>query len=499
MNKLQDDFLKSIMNYANNLENVKEIFDISDASKDACINFKYKSIYSPIFLAVSIAYSYPTIKVQFSDPNGKNDLKLLRDKFLERYKSKNNNNTFEINDKRNVDKKNYCHLDLKNSKKLDGNNSEEMKNWCFDKINELKDDVRSVIDEMIQNNEIKNKNNKSSSRQNADVNTVSIQQNIKLPHNLIVYGIPGCGKSYFLGKSYLENHFDKDNVIRTTFYPDYSNTDFIGQIRPTKDRNNNLDYKVFPGPFTKALTKAFEYENTEKKVALVVEEINRGNAAAIFGDIFQLLDRDSSGKSEYEISNPTVEQYFKDIGLNKCNIYLPSNLYIFATMNTSDQNVFKLDTAFKRRWEFKRMTNSSEKIKNTFLVPVLNVEWEKFIKEINEIISNNDELSGDRQIGKWFVKPEINVEQFANKVLEYIYNDIYKYADKEEIFNVSKYKNFDAIYDAYCSGNKDVFCEEFLNKLNAIQNSTTSSTVPIDNSNLSTNGVSTVEPEDNEK
>ena len=320
----------------------------------------------------------------------------------------------------------------------------------------------------------------------------SVTQN-DIYRNLIVYGIPGCGKSFYLNTTILgydcvneqfNGDFDPDNIIRTTFYPDYSNSDFVGQLRPAKDANG-LNYKVFGGPFTKALFKAFECINKNdgdpEKVALVVEEINRGNAAAIFGDIFQLLDRNDRGESEYRITNPTIQQYFKENGINISQVYLPSNLYIFATMNTSDQNVFKLDTAFKRRWEFKRMTNGSDKSKNDIKVPNLDVDWENFIKEINDKISNNEELSGDRQIGKWFIKKPISAEQFANKVLEYLYNDVYKYADKSEIFNVEKYKNFDDIYDAFCRGEKDIFSQDLAKKfiatnaVNAQSNSTLAS------------------------
>ena len=288
--------------------------------------------------------------------------------------------------------------------------------------------------------------------------------------NLIVYGIPGCGKSYYLEEEYLKKG-GFGEIIRTTFYPDYSNTDFIGQLRPTKDEDG-LKYSVVPGPFTRALEKALEYGKDEediKNVALVIEEINRGNAAAIFGDIFQLLDRNKNGTSEYSISNPTIEQYLNDKGGSYSSISLPANLYIFATMNTSDQNVFKLDTAFKRRWEFKRMTNASSKASNNLMVPTINVKWENFIAVINEKISNNEELSGDRQIGKWFVKGTITAEQFANKVLEYLYNDVYKYADRSEIFNTASYNNFDRIYDAFCTGKKDVFAYDVLELLSTFE------------------------------
>ena len=289
---------------------------------------------------------------------------------------------------------------------------------------------------------------------------------LDFPRNLIIYGIPGCGKSHKLKYEYLKK-FDKDNVERTTFHPDYTNTDFIGQVRPIKE-NYGIDYKVIPGPFTKALLLAFK--NPDKNVALVIEEINRGNAAAIFGDLFQLLDRDDDGNSEYKITNEVISSYLSDNGINKDKIYIPSNLYLFATMNTSDQNVFKLDTAFKRRWEFVRLTNKDTESDlkecdfTVFKIGETEIKWSRFIEIINNKISLNQDIGGDRQIGNFFYSEDKtktdqeNLKRFANKVLEYLYNDVYKFDDKEEIFNISKYHSFDEIYNAFLNG-ENVFNE----------------------------------------
>ncbi len=286
--------------------------------------------------------------------------------------------------------------------------------------------------------------------------------------NLIIYGIPGCGKSYRLKTEYLTKGFSRDNVVRTTFHPEYTNTDFVGQVRPVKN-GKDLDYEVIPGPFTRALFLALQ--SPEKKVALVIEEINRGNAAAIFGDLFQLLDRDLSGKSEYEIVNETISNYLneKGIEIEKNEIRIPSNLYLYATMNTSDQNVFKLDTAFKRRWEFERLTNKDTEgdIKDftVFTINGTDVKWKEFIKEVNAVISSDDDISGDRQIGNFFYEgSDGDLKRFANKVLEYLYNDVFKYGGREKIFDCSKYKSFDAIYDAFING-ENVFAKKLANEL----------------------------------
>lgn len=274
--------------------------------------------------------------------------------------------------------------------------------------------------------------------------------------NRILFGTPGCGKSYHiehnvLGKSRItkkyEGDYDKGNIIRTTFYQDYSNTDFVGQILPKVVRGNEgekdtVEYIFNPGPFTLALIQAIS--NPDKKVALVIEEINRGNAPAIFGDIFQLLDRDENSISEYGIVNVSLMDYLNDYefivnGQKKkyhfTEIKIPGNLTIFATMNTSDQNVYTLDTAFVRRWE-------KEKIKNTFeqcafastTVPGMsNYTWKEFVDGINGWIAKHLEdlqVNEDKQIGVFFVKESLltngDAEKFAFKVFDYLWSDVAK-------------------------------------------------------------------------
>ncbi|MFI3329994.1 MAG: AAA family ATPase, partial [bacterium] len=178
--------------------------------------------------------------------------------------------------------------------------------------------------------------------------------NLTSGQNLIVYGTPGCGKSYHVKNEILLGR--KNNVYRTTFFLDYTNTDFVGQILPVVN-GDKVTYEFTPGPFALALKQAIANPNEE--VALVIEELNRGNAASIFGDIFQLLDRDDTGTSEYSINNVNLQKYLtKELNKDIPSIVIPSNMSLIATMNTSDQNVFTLDTAFKRRWNFKKLKNT---------------------------------------------------------------------------------------------------------------------------------------------
>ena len=265
-------------------------------------------------------------------------------------------------------------------------------------------------------------------------------ERIKGAYNMIYYGTPGCGKSYKVNKDFNNTEF---SVYRTTFHPEYSNSDFVGQIIP-KSEDDEIKYKFQEGPFTLALYDAIK--NPTKKVCLIIEEINRGNASAIFGDIFQLLDRNNDGTSIYSINNEPIKNYLNKKGININKITIPSNMWIIATMNTSDQNVFTLDTAFKRRWRMHRIINEFDKNEEydnklaSMYIPGSSYTWEQFITTINiEIMRKNPTglNSEDKQIGVYFVtENELSVipinndkdgmDKFIEKVLLYIWDDVAK-------------------------------------------------------------------------
>lgn len=295
--------------------------------------------------------------------------------------------------------------------------------------------------------------------------------------NLIVYGTPGCGKSYYVEHTLLKDYLS-ENKIRTTFFADYTNTDFVGQILPIVE-GEKVTYKFNPGPFTLALEKAIRYP--EQRVALVIEELNRGSAASIFGDIFQLLDR-KNGVSEYPIKNINIIDYlnlkFAD-NYKFDEIRIPGNLSIFATMNTSDQNVFTLDTAFKRRWEFKKLLNEfkpEHEFKDEY-IPGANVTWQQLVEGINDyMLSLPDNYNNeDKQIGVYFVdetgmrkekvdvsKPE-DVEKFAYKVLEYLWDDVSKF-DRNPWFN-KNIKSLDQLVKEYVNKGIEVFNGDLKKKI----------------------------------
>lgn len=304
---------------------------------------------------------------------------------------------------------------------------------------------------------------------------------IKDGQNLVVYGTPGCGKSYYV-QNVLLNDYGEGNYIRTTFFQDYTNTDFVGQILPCVEKDENgkdvVTYIFNPGPFTLALEKAIR--NPNEKIALVIEELNRGSAASIFGDIFQLLDR-KNGVSEYSITNVNIIDYLKKQFRDEYTfkkIKLPGNLSIFATMNTSDQNVFTLDTAFKRRWKFKKLLNkfeSNHKFKDLF-IPGADITWKDFVDGINKfILEISSGLNGeDKQLGVYFVDEKgmrkekvdpsnpIAVEEFAYKVLEYLWDDVAKF-DRTKWFE-DNIKSLDQLVEEYKKSGIEVFDYEIFHK-----------------------------------
>lgn len=319
--------------------------------------------------------------------------------------------------------------------------------------------------------------------------------------NVLLYGVPGSGKSWTIEHEYCKQG---TKVERLVFHPDYTYSDFIGQILPVVSGDGQVSYEFTAGPFTNILKDAYRDPQTE--YILVIEEINRGNAPAIFGEVFQLLDRKAEiqdanddgypiGTSEYGITNANIAKIV--YGDPKHKVRIPSNLSIIGTMNTSDQNVFTLDTAFQRRWEMRLIENNFENVDEKLAgAKILDtgITWEVFCTQINSVIvSNNVRMSSseDKRLGAYFVKiRDLMMDQkmgdlgdkeyddlrrkesmkvitdedkvrlaeireamkqnrkFPEKVIKYLWDDAFKF-NRELIFETSDYKSLESVIRAF--------------------------------------------------
>ena len=277
---------------------------------------------------------------------------------------------------------------------------------------------------------------------------------------IIYYGAPGTGKSHKIKDDANVKAADEKNLVfRTTFHPDSDYSTFVGAYKPTMDKRavrnvagdvvKNTDkeevyedcitYSFVPQAFLQAYVAA--WDNPDEKVFLVIEEINRGNCAQIFGDLFQLLDRGCDGFSEYPImADRDLAKYLngkdengQDVLTNKDGIKdgklrLPNNLYIWATMNTSDQSLFPIDSAFKRRWEWVYMPIDTKKENWYIQIGGSQYSWTDFLNKVNDELLT-DETAEDKHLGFYFCKAENGIifkETFVSKVLFYLWTDVFK-------------------------------------------------------------------------
>ena len=289
---------------------------------------------------------------------------------------------------------------------------------------------------------------------------------------VIFYGAPGTGKSYKIKEMLGEyegcpedKKVPKANIFRTTFHPDSDYSTFVGAYKPTRGSRplyglnggltvrlksdgkelseETITYKFVPQAFLNAYIRAYQ---TDENVYLIIEEINRGNCAQIFGDLFQLLDRDRSGKSDYTIKADadlkaflTEELGEDNPGIRDGELCLPANLYIYATMNTSDQSLLPIDSAFKRRWDWEyepiRYKNTDWKI----VIAGTEYSWTSFQRKVNEKILGATS-SEDKMLGDYFVNPAdgvITEKVLLNKILFYLWNDVCKDGEGD-IFKASE-------------------------------------------------------------
>lgn len=300
---------------------------------------------------------------------------------------------------------------------------------------------------------------------------------------VIYYGAPGTGKSFQIHEYLKNHHIPEDQIFRTTFHPEYSYSDFVGQLLPTVVRSGSaagtITYSFSKGIFTRAMEKA--YQDTSKEVFLILEEMSRGNCAAIFGDLFQLLDREKTGinkgYSRYFISHELIA---KDIiAIPDDKIKIPANLSIVGTVNTSDQNVFAMDTAFKRRFNWAYVSTkpvpeggpyeNSVDLELYTSTGVETVNWIDLYGVLNKFICDERwlDLGEDKQLGQFFIEfdsaasNQEHKDKIRDKLLHYLWEDVHKisYKSKVQLF-ASDVHSFSDLYDRF-EWDEPVFSDTF--------------------------------------
>jgi len=351
------------------------------------------------------------------------------------------------------------------------------------------------------------------------------------PRQVIYFGSPGTGKSYYVKNTLLPDQLgistdvgpsEDKNYVRTVFHPEYSYGDFMGKLMPLSDEDGKVEYNYYAGHFLKALARAYrnvmeaEEEEDPDHVALVIDEINRGNSAAIFGTVFQLLDRKKQRRdgipkwwSEYTVSvsdmefrklldligvrltegrdehkgrvypeyrygNETYPEYELDellepLHITRNEIRIPSNLSLIATMNTSDSSIYHMDTAFKRRWNWQYVDNESNQLDEGEIDFESKQRWRKFVDQLNTFIRRNHRhvrKVEDKQIGHYFVTGGedgvVENVQVQNKVMFFLWDSVFD-SSREPLADLLNVEEEELVTFGDFAARVDAFIEAILN------------------------------------
>lgn len=284
--------------------------------------------------------------------------------------------------------------------------------------------------------------------------------------NILFYGAPGTGKSHAAA-----DRAQVGRVFRTVFHPDMQNSDFVGTLKPGIGAEDSITYAFRPGPFSMALSYAWAHPR--EAVFLVVEELNRALAAAVFGELFQLLDRDSSGSGRYSVDFPSPEYqawFEKASEIKNSGLMLPSNMWILATMNSADQGVFPLDTAFRRRWVQQYIPiDYGIAVDGDVEFPIdgastVKLPWREFIRVLNEFLAERLDISEDRLLGPRFVEAaDLENESIPEKLLIYLWDDLLRHHGREVLF-APEIKRYGEIHSRVGTGSV-LFSKDFMERI----------------------------------
>jgi 5-methylcytosine-specific restriction endonuclease McrBC GTP-binding regulatory subunit McrB len=302
------------------------------------------------------------------------------------------------------------------------------------------------------------------------------------PKQVVLFGSPGVGKSYLVEHTLLPElgvNPQSEDCIKAVFHPEYTYGDFMGKLVPYT-RDKKPEYNYYEGHFLRALGRAYRaiLENPEAPahVALVIDELNRGNSSAIFGAVFQLLDRDDAGWSNYHVdisemeweglvrrigiqtmveadrkdrityqfkgkTHQNLDELLGPIRVRRSQIRIPGNLSIIATINTSDTSIYYMDAAFKRRWEWEFVDLDSKRLGSADVVFASRAEWESFVGKLNGFIrANSTHVRNleDKQLGYWFIKSApVTVSQIQNKLLFFLWDSVFT-RDRKPLLDLLK-------------------------------------------------------------